>query len=204
MGRPRTTSDDKILEAARKLFREAGHAVATREVAREAGVSQAVLYQRFPSKTDLFFAAMTPTPPDVDAILGEATMPVDGYLEAVALRVLKYFESALPTVVQLMAHPEFDAKAMGRLHEGILAERLVSGLASRLSVLKTAGRVGDVDPKNFAHTLIAALHSFVVFHVMSGTSLSRQASQIASRVVDVLWKGAAPRPQREGALTRSR
>jgi AcrR family transcriptional regulator len=193
MGRPRTTSDDAILEAARKLFREGGHAVATREVARAAGVSQAVLYQRFPSKSDLFFAAMAPTPPDVESILGATSEPVDKYLEGVALRVLRYFEQALPTVVQLMAHPEFDAKAMGRLHERILAERLVRGIEGRLVEFKNRGLVGEVDTGNTARTLVAALHSFVVFHVMSGASLSKQAAQIATRIIEVLWKGAAPR-----------
>ena len=193
MGRPRTTSDEAILEAARTLFREGGHAVATREVARAAGVSQAVLYQRFPSKTELFFAAMAPTPPDVESILGTASEPVDKYLEGVALRILKYFEQALPTVVQLMAHPEFDAKAMGRLHERILAERLVQGLAARLNEFKNRGLVGDVDAANTAQTLVAALHSFVVFHVMSGASLSKQAARIAPRIIKVFWKGVAPR-----------
>ena len=193
MGRPRTTSDEAILEAARKLFREGGHAVATREVARAAGVSQAVLYQRFPSKTELFFAAMAPTPPDVELILGTASEPVDKYLEGVALRMLKYFEQALPTVVQLMAHPEFDSKAMGHLHESILAERLVKGLAARLVEFKKRGLIGEVDPGNVAQTLVAALHSFVLFHVVSGASLSKQAAQIAPRITEVLWNGAAPR-----------
>lgn len=193
MGRPRTTSDEDILAAARELFRERGHAVATREVARAAGVSQAVLYQRFPTKTDLFFAAMAPAEPDVDAILGAPAEPIDKYLEGVAARMLKYFEQALPTVVQLMAHPEFDAKVMGRLHEKILAGQLVEGLAIRLRQLRVDGLVGDIDPQGAAQTLVAALHSFVVFHVMSGASLRNQAGRIAPKIVEVLWKGIQPR-----------
>lgn len=193
MGRPRTTSDDEILEAARRLFREAGNAVTTREIARAAGVSQAVLYQRFPSKTELFFAAMAPTLPDVERILGEPTEPVDAYLRDVAVRLLGYFESALPTVIHLMAHPEFDARAMGRLHERILAERLVSGLASRVSDLQSRGLVGALDAHALSQTLVAAIHGVVVFHVMSGASLSRRAQQIALGVIDVLWRGGAPR-----------
>lgn len=193
MGRPRETSDEDILERARVLFSERGHIVPTREIARAAGISQAVLYQRYPSKSALFFAAMAPAEPDVDAILGERVLPIDKYLEGVVLRALSYFEDALPAVVQLMAHPEFDAKVMGRLHERILAGRLVEALAERLRELRRDGLVGDVDGLNAARTLVAALHSVAVFHVMSGASSSKQARQLAPRVVSVLWNGLAPR-----------
>ena len=193
MGRPRSTSDEEILAAARSLFRERGHAVTTREVAEAAGVSQAVLYQRFPSKTELFFAAMAPTEPDVDAILGDPKPPIDAYLEGVALRVLRYFAETHPTVAQLMAHPEFDAKVMGKLHERIFTKRLVGGLAERLRALRADGRVGEVDPERAAQTLVAALHSSVVFHVMSGANVSRHAGQLAAQIVEVLWRGLAPR-----------
>lgn len=193
MGRPRSTSDAEILAAARALFRERGHAVTTREIADAAGVSQAVLYQRFPSKTELFFAAMAPSEPDVDAILGEAKPPVDAYLEGVAVRVLRYFAETHPTVAQLMAHPEFDAKVMGKLHERIFTQRLIGGVAGRLRALRAGGLVGDVDPERAAQTLIAALHSSVVFHVMSGASVARHAGGLASQIVEVLWRGLAPR-----------
>src|ERR1019366_7859921 len=70
MTRPKTISDDEILSAARKLFRAHGHAVSTRQVAESAGISEGVLYQRFVSKDELFFAAMAPSAPDLEEVLG--------------------------------------------------------------------------------------------------------------------------------------
>ena len=53
MGRTKTVDDDELLRRAREVFRQSGHTASTREVARAAGISQAVLYQRFGSKNNL-------------------------------------------------------------------------------------------------------------------------------------------------------
>src|SRR5262245_60647331 len=50
MGRHKTISDDEVLQVARGLFREKGHTATTREIAEAAGISEAILYQRFGSK----------------------------------------------------------------------------------------------------------------------------------------------------------
>jgi TetR/AcrR family transcriptional regulator len=50
---------EKILEAARRVFLESGFAGArTRRIAEEAGITEALLYRFFPSKSDIFRAAV--------------------------------------------------------------------------------------------------------------------------------------------------
>jgi len=50
---------EKILDAARKVFLESGFAGArTRRIAEEAGVTEALLYRFFPSKSEIFRAAV--------------------------------------------------------------------------------------------------------------------------------------------------
>jgi len=50
---------EKILEAARKVFPESGFAGArTRRIAEEAGITEALLYRFFPSKSEIFRAAV--------------------------------------------------------------------------------------------------------------------------------------------------
>ena len=50
---------ETILEAARRVFLESGFAGArTRRIAEEAGITEALLYRYFPSKTDIFRAAV--------------------------------------------------------------------------------------------------------------------------------------------------
>ncbi|HMF12415.1 MAG TPA: helix-turn-helix domain-containing protein, partial [Gemmataceae bacterium] len=94
MGRHKTISDDEVLGIARRLFRAQGHDATTRQIAKAAGISEAVLYQRFGSKNDLFFAAMHPRGPDVDELLGPEDPPDDArsYLRDVVSRIGRYFD----------------------------------------------------------------------------------------------------------------
>lgn len=61
--RPKNPPPDRrheILEAALRVFAEKGYSAATNaEIAREAGVTAAALYYYFPSKADMFKAAIT-------------------------------------------------------------------------------------------------------------------------------------------------
>src|SRR5262245_49808259 len=85
MGRQKTITADEVLRIARNLFRKQGHTVTTREIAHAAGISEAVLYQRFASKDELFFAAMHPRGPDLEQLLGPKDPSEHGldYLHAV-------------------------------------------------------------------------------------------------------------------------
>ena len=56
MPRPRLIDDATLLAAAREVFVEKGVGATTREVARYAGVSEGVIFQRYATKADLFFA----------------------------------------------------------------------------------------------------------------------------------------------------
>ena len=65
MGRPRTVSDDVILEAARAVFLEQGPGASTQSIADRLSVSQAALFKRFGTKRDLMIAALMPPVPPV-------------------------------------------------------------------------------------------------------------------------------------------
>src|SRR5438270_2393813 len=107
MGRYKTISDDEVLRVARDVFREQGHTASTRAVAEAAGISEAVLYQRFGSKDDLFFAAMHPRGPDLDELLGPKDPPDDArqYLRATVVRLGRYFAGVIPVALHVMTHP---------------------------------------------------------------------------------------------------
>jgi len=65
---------EKILEAARRVFLESGFAGArTRRIAEEAGITEALLYRYFPSKSEIFRAAVhQPLEVFVDELLATA------------------------------------------------------------------------------------------------------------------------------------
>ena len=196
VGRIKTIADEELLAVARRVFQERGHAAATREVAREAGVSQAVLYQRFGSKEDLFFAAMLPPPPDLEAILGdeaEAAADTLGHLTAVAERVLAYFESVTPVMLHLITHPAFDAAAFGRVHDRVPAAHIVGALAGRIRALEGRGLVGAVDAHAAANAIVTSMHTLAMVRFMAGPQAAPSITGMARDIVGALWSGLAPR-----------
>ncbi len=196
MGRRKQITDRELIETARAVFRESGHSASTREIARRAGVTQAVIFQRFKTKDELFFAAMSPQPPDLKALLGseeEAAADVEVYLEAVARRLFDYFVVGAPSVLHLMTHPAFTAQVLAHAHEHLLAAQLGKKLAARLRRLQSRGLISEVEPRAAAETFIAALHSIAIFHTLAGSRTAMHETALHA-LVAVFWKGMSPRP----------
>ena len=60
MARPRTVSDEQILEAARCCFLEHGPQVSTSTIARALNISSAALFKRFGTKENLLIESLAP------------------------------------------------------------------------------------------------------------------------------------------------
>src|SRR5207302_10295510 len=70
---PAATRRDLILDAAEVVFgRQGYHSATTREVAAQAGVSEALLYQHFAGKSELFEAVASRSMDRLEAMLEEA------------------------------------------------------------------------------------------------------------------------------------
>ncbi len=195
MSRPKTISDENLLAVARKLFRAKGHAVSTREVAESAGISEAVLYQRFGNKDELFFAAMAPSAPDVEEILGPeapALSPRE-FFARTAENLAGYFGEVLPLAVRLITHPSFDHKSLGRVHGG--QERLRAGLVLRLRSFEAARRLRKGTAEPLTQLLISLAHDWALSNVLYPRSAARRGHEDApslTDLVDLVWRGAAP------------
>ncbi len=94
----RTRSEAKrslILRAATDVFARRGfHDVLTEEIAREAGVGKGTLYRYFPTKNDLYYAAVLGGFDEMDAVLADPGLvdrPPAGTLALLAREVLRIF-----------------------------------------------------------------------------------------------------------------
>lgn len=197
MGRTRTIDDAALLAAAARLFRERGHTVSTREIARAVGMSEAVLYQRFGSKDDLFFASMTPGPVDVEALLegAEAVRSADdarAYLQTLAKRIGDLLAHLMPTFLQVLAYPATDSQKMRRWHQALPFEPLSGGLSSRFRALRDGGHICAADPAASAHVFLATVHSAVLVGRVTGHAVHGMPGAAFSALVDALWQGLAP------------
>src|SRR5262249_16128690 len=163
MGRQKTITDEEVLRIARNTFREQGHTATTREIAQAAGISEAVLYQRFGSKDELFFAAMRPRGPDVEPLLGPKNPPGDAlpYLHTVVVRLGEHFADVIPLALRVMTHPSFDPASLARAQPGGPAV-LQEGLAERLAALARRGELTLPGAAVTARLLLSLAHDWAL------------------------------------------
>jgi AcrR family transcriptional regulator len=193
MGRYKTISDDEVLRVARDVFRAQGHTATTRAVAEAAGISEAVLYQRFGSKDEMFFAAMHPTAPDVEEVLGPKDPPDDArkYLRTVAVRAAKYFSGVIPLALHIMTHPSFDRTLLAKARAGGPAA-LRDGLAERLASLARRGRIVTSSEVVTARLLVSLAHDWALGNVFQHDASAGRLRGLTD-MVDVVWLGLRPR-----------
>lgn len=203
MARPKTISDDEVLRVAREVFRAGGHSATTREIADTAGISEAILYQRFGSKDQLFFAAMHPTGPDVEQLLGPADPPGDGrdYLHETVVRMGEYMADVIPLALRLMTHPSFDHASFGRARP-TAHESLQQALAVRLESLARRGKIAAPSPPATARVLVSLAHDWALAGVFTHEASARRVRRL-KEMVDVVWRGLRPRrdDRRKSATT---
>lgn len=194
MTRTKTVEDAEVLSAAREVFRRDGHAASTRDVARAAKISQAVLYQRFGSKDEMFFRAMTPDPLDVDAMLGPYP-PEDGLGDLVAIgeKLLSYLQGFMPTLLKVLAVPGVDGERLRSWHSQLPFLRLTDAIAARFRRMSEDGLIGRTDPHASAVAFIAAIHSLALFERLTSSHERTHHKANARELVMVLWQGLAPR-----------
>ncbi len=189
MSRPKTISDNDVLRIACDVFREHGHTVTTREIAHAAGISEAILYQRFGSKDALFFAAMHARGPDIEQLLGPKDPAADAheYLCTVLRRLGEYFAEVIPLALRVMTHPSFDPASLSRTTPGGPAE-LREGLAVRLVSLARRKRLAVSDETLLARLLISLAHDWALQVAFTHRPVASNDRRLED-FVDVLWEG---------------
>jgi AcrR family transcriptional regulator len=191
MGRNRTITDEAILAAAREVFGRHGHTASTRQIAESAGISEAVLYQRFGSKEELFFASLRTTGPDVNALLGPPEPAGDPheYLRGVAVRVGRHLADVIPLALRMMTHPAFDPTHPGRT-QPVASQALREELAVRLAGYVRRGQI-EGDAGVAARVVLSLAHDWALGVALAGDGAAGREQQLIE-MIDVLWKGLRP------------
>ncbi len=193
LGRKKRIEDSELLAVARVAFVSGGFGASTREIARRAGVSEAILFQRFGTKADLFFAAMVPPGPDVHSILVAATEARDpsALFEEIAVGVLAYFREVTPVLLPLISHPSFSYEDFIKRYPGSPLNQLVVALQSWLTALEGEGRLlpGEAGPA--AIGIVSSMASLALFEQI-GVHGGAMDEALVRQVARLIWRGAAP------------
>ena len=191
MTRPKTISDEDLLAVARKIFREEGRTASTRAIAREAGISEGILYQRFGSKEGLFFAAMAPHAPDIDALLGpdppEDDVPT--FLRNALVRMAKHFGEVIPLAMQVILHPAARSPGVEHAQSGLV--QLHKALAARLARFEDEQLVRRSTAKHTAQLLVSLAHDWAIGHAGLHPG-GRRGTRDLEEMADIVWRGIGP------------
>ncbi len=191
MSRPKTIETTDLLAAAREIFAEHGIAASTRQVARHAGISEAVIYQRFPTKSELFFEAMAPSSPAFDFLFTDLDTEVPQQLLAIARAMADYFREIQPIVLALATHPGFDYEDYARRHPDSPLTRVREGLMGYLSAQAARGTVNPANIRAVGLAFVATLNGLAFFERL-GVHSGHFDAKILEEIIQALWQGLKP------------
>jgi AcrR family transcriptional regulator len=192
MGRVKTVSDAKLLDVARRAFVKEGFSASTKMIARRAGVSEGVLFQRFTTKEELFFAAMIPPPADLNQVFHHPSAQGFQLIEQITLSMLDYFRSTLPVFIPLMSHPSFRFEEFAKRHPDSPMVTLRRRLVDFMMEEQRAGTIGPVNP-GAAALLIWSIAHCIAFFEQLGAHGGRFDPKIIQETVRCAWEGLAPK-----------
>ena len=195
MGRKKTVSDADLLEAARAVFMAEGIGASTKEIARRAKISEGVIYQRFATKDELFFAAMIPPPADVTRMFEQSRLKGRKLIEELTMAMLEFSRQALPVMLPLMMHPGFRLEDLAAQHPDSPIFVLRREIGPFLMRERDAGRLGPVDPRG-ASLLVWSLAQAIAFFERLGAHGGQFDPEIIHSTIECMWKGLAPRRRR--------
>jgi len=162
VARPRSISDEQIIEAARSAFLDKGMAATTAEIAKLAGVSEGTIFKRFATKNDLFLAAMgmPKVPPfAVNLERRPETGELREELYDICSEIYDFFTELIPKAVMVMSC-KISPKDVFAAQGDPAPAKAVRALTNFLVREQKAGRIRNCDPEIVARTLLCAVHFF--------------------------------------------
>lgn len=192
MGRHKIIGDEQLLQHARDVFLEGGAFGSTKEISRRAGISEATLFQRYPTKAALFLAAMIPPEVDVAGIVRADTIQADPRIELTQIgqRMLVYFRTLIPTVMHLVTHPSINMADVATHFKSLPPEALAEALVVYLRDAQARGKIKVDNPMATASLFVSAIHSLAVYEVMEIHG-GQDLEHAVDLFVGALWSGLA-------------
>jgi len=195
MARPRTISDEQIIEAARVVFMRDGVAASTATIAREAGVSEGTIFRRFPTKEALFQRAMSAGGEwdlGLESRVGQGDLQEQ--LVAVTLDLIEAMRRTLPRMMALASCGN-TPREIWRADPDSAPHRILKSVINYFDAEMRLGRLATADPEVIARMLLGSVHNYAFFeHMGIHAWIPIAAPTYARSLVQILWKGLDPGP----------
>jgi AcrR family transcriptional regulator len=195
MGRPRTITDESIVETAREVFLEQGPGASTAAIAERMGISQASLFKRFGTKEELQLAALHPPEPLWQARLaaGPDARPIREQIHEVALDIAAFMEEMIPRITMLRA-AGIDVEQLMRSRHSLPPplknyQLLVAWFESAMA----QGRVRPGIAEIYAITLVGSINATAFFEHLAGQPLvATGREKFVSDFMEMFWRSLDP------------
>jgi AcrR family transcriptional regulator len=166
-GRPTTIRDEEILDAARDVFREDGHATTTAKIAKRARVSQGILFYRYQSKEALLAAVIhrETQPPELlrEIVKSAGKESIAGNLERIVETLLESVSRAHPFLELAMTSP-----ASGEIHKLLFSkttklppQQIVELISDYFAAEIELDRIRAIDTSVVARAIFGACIDYV-------------------------------------------
>ncbi|MFC4907867.1 TetR/AcrR family transcriptional regulator [Actinomadura gamaensis] len=193
-----TTARERLLDALAEIMRTRGLAEATtKEIARVAGCSEALLYKHFRDKEELMLCVLRERMPPFTHRLtpGDGTVPEN--LVATVHGGLRFYRRAFPMMAGMLAQPRVMAATRESLAKyGAGPQEPIARVAAYLDAEIKLGRVrADANASSVAALLVGATfqQGFLLFFT-SGPEGPEPAEEDAARLVRPLLPALLPKP----------
>lgn len=180
----------------------------TKEIAREAGCSEATLYKHFRDKEEIFIRVLRERAPRLsDALVQLPSRAGEGelvdHLEEVARVAVLFYRQAFPMAASLFASPDLLATHRRKLElDAAGPHEATQHLAAYLSLEQNLGRIASgIDPNAAATLLIGAcfhrafLDLFFASEAPEGALRPESEEDFATEIVRTLLDGIAQQSQ---------
>jgi AcrR family transcriptional regulator len=171
--------------------------ITTRELAREAGVSDGVLYNYFANKQDLLATALLRRYASYLTRF-EESLPAPGIgtieesLTALTAAVHELVSDTLPMITGLISDPDLQRRFISDIHQQPLGpQRMLQPVAHYLAAERDLGRIADVDLASVIHFILGPALVLGFSHVIGGVPREELTSQIP-QLAHILIRGIAP------------
>lgn len=198
---PRLPAEERrarILRSSTELFARRGFAATrTKDVARAAGVSEALVFKLFPDKESLYRAILAERIAEMERVLPLAALaqspePLDVLLHRIALTILGRTEED-PSFLRLLLHSALEGHPLAEEFDRARADgarRLVAGLLRDRGVL-AQGADADIAARQFLGLVGWFAIARTVFREPGALRLSRD--ELCRSVVAQFLDGVRPR-----------
>jgi AcrR family transcriptional regulator len=182
------------------VFLEQGIQATTAEVARKAGIAEGSIFKRFPTKQELFVAAMQPTFADPEFLQKLKSWVGKGdirkHLEELGAEAIEFFRQVVPLMIMSWSNREAAQHPLQQ--ENPPPIQAIKRLASYLEAEVHLGRLRMHDPQIMARVFVGSVQNFVLLELLSLTheELPMSSEVYLRGVIDLMWKGVAPRSKR--------